>query len=129
MAEPPNLTDSQAALLRFAYYASGSIYDIADADPDNPEPVLFAWKDYGGRVEATPLGRAALAAYDAEQRRAIRVEAMLDCANAAMAVHSQSEADGEEDDDVFDLAQERAYGAKLVLRAIADLLAKEESNG
>lgn len=77
----------------------------------------------------TPKGRAALEAYDAEQRRAIRVEAMHECILAATAVKAAAEADGDEDDDVFDLAQERAYGAKLVLRAIADLIAKEESNG
>lgn len=105
MTDIPNLTDSQAALLRFAYYASGSIYDIADADPDNPEPVLFAWKDYGGRVEATPLGRAALAAYDAEQRRAIRVEAMRECFKAVYVLDVDSR------------------------HAIEDLIAKEESNG
>ena len=120
MAEPPKLTASQAALLRLR----GGRNDLRDT----VELARLGHLD-GMGVRITGQGRAALAAYDAEQRRAIRVEAMHECILAATAVQAAAEADGDEDDDVFDLAQERAYGAKLVLRAIADLIAKEESNG
>lgn len=130
MAEAPKLTESEAVRVRawlLPQLGHAEFSDLLDRG------LISSWSALGEsgspRADITDLGRAALAAYDAEQRRAIRVEAMHECILAATAVKAAAEADGDEDDDVFDLAQERAYGAKLVLRAIADLIAKEESNG
>lgn len=79
MAETPKLAPLEADFLRAASYLS------AEGDFD-----YFAnWQDRKGLTRwdsatsdgpcLTDLGRAALAAYDAEQRRKVRVEAMREC--------------------------------------------------
>lgn len=96
MAEPPKLTASQAALLRLR----GGRNDLRDT----VELARLGHLD-GMGVRITGQGRAALAAYDAEQRRAIRVEAMRECFKAVYVLDVDSR------------------------QAIEDLIAKEESNG
>ena len=79
MAETPKLTEAEADFLRAASHLRG------DGDFDH----IVDFRDNRGltRWDSSPadgpcltdLGRAALAAYDAEQRRKVRVEAMREC--------------------------------------------------
>lgn len=95
MADTPKLTASQAALLRLR----GGRNDLRDT----VELARLGHLD-GMGVRITGQGRAALAAYDAEQLRTARVEAMRECAKAV-------------------------YYNVDAHNAIFELIAKEESNG
>lgn len=124
MAEPPipKLTDDEATVLRRRLMGHART-GLASA----------GLRCHGIRQgpSYSDLGRAALAAYDAEQRRAIRVEAMRECRLAAMSVRIEAEEDAEHEDDdrLMVLYGERAYGARKVVIEIEALIAKEESNG
>lgn len=123
MAETPKLTPLEADFLRAASYLS------AEGDFD-----YFAnWQDRKGLTRwdsatsdgpcLTDLGRAALAAYDAEQRRKVRVEAMREC----LAIVNLEWSLTEQRRDAEDL---RAFIAMGSIRdAIRALIATEESDG
>ena len=70
MADTPKLTASQAAILR-GMYVDRRVWDHAIG--------LFAEKELCVGNMVTDLGHAALAAYDAEQRRNIVVETLRKC--------------------------------------------------
>ena len=94
MADIPKLTDTQAALMRF-FTALHSELGAPDIE----------------------TGRAALAAYDAEQRRQIRIEAMRECASKAQDLKRTS-------------IGAASYGLLIAIDGIRELIdAEEASNG
>ena len=100
MTEIPKLTPEQAAILRASGlipYAFGALIYLKDRG-------LIEWTD-----SATALGRAALANYEDEREREIRIKTLLECESAAKAVV-----------DVW-----RTRGANAVAWAITDLVHAE----
>ena len=113
MAEAPKLTASQAALLRLR----GGRNDLRDT----VELARLGHLD-GMGVRITNQGRAALAAYDAEQHRAIRVQAMREI---RVKVETLASAFRKLNDPF-----PQALAATLtIIEVIDEKIAKEESNG
>ncbi len=102
MAESPKLTDAEATMMR--------TLDLGDE-----RRMLLVQSLYmRGLRPTTPIGRAALAAYDAEQRHKVRVEAMREC----LAVCLEAQRSG-----ILRAAKVSPSAA------IEALIAKEESDG
>lgn len=79
MSDIPTLTDAEATVLR------GSRAPVSDVDITHAMSVSGLLSSWGTALcgdihyEVSDLGRKALAAYDAEQHRAIRAEAIAEC--------------------------------------------------
>lgn len=106
MADVPELTDSQAAILRCL---TAGLVDLVTLTKDG------MLDDSGSDI--TPKGREALAAYDAKQRRGIRVEAMWECLGALIRLANRSDAT-------------IGLGVRAACDAVGEVLdAEEASNG
>ena len=84
MSEIPELTDAEATVLRYRLLHLDEAHDESAlrkrgllGDPE--------WTHSGAWWRVPNLGRAALAAYDAKKLAAIRVEAMRECEEIALA--------------------------------------------
>lgn len=108
MTDIPKLTAEQAACLRLASF----IHDDARFEElcdqcDKNSLTFWAGSEADGPC-LTDLGRAALAAYDAEQRRAIRAQAIAECVDVVnSSLHDR------------ELWFPQVLGADALLRAIA----------
>lgn len=117
MAELPKLTESEAVRVRawlLPQLGHAEFSDLLDRG------LISSWSALGEsgspRADITDLGRAALAAYDAEQRRVIRVEAMRECEILVEKKTQYSWRGG-------------GHALRSAAAAIRLLIAKEESNG
>lgn len=122
MADTPKLTDAEATSVRawlLPRLGHDDFCDLLDRG------IICSWSALGASgvpsADVTDLGRAALEAYDAEQRRRIRVEAMRKCLAIVKMERSVAE-------QFLDAEDFRAFCAMDSIRgSIRALIAKEEA--